>query len=111
MQQVDNDFATMFRISSSELGKVFEQTRAARTEIQAIEGQMRSHANDRARQELFPEPVTMRRLAQQRNLAIQTNITRLRSLVSPATWAALSNFINTDLRNSISAVQRGEKKP
>lgn len=40
LQQVDDNFAKVFRIGGLELGKVFEVTRSAKTEIQAVESQM-----------------------------------------------------------------------
>lgn len=56
LAQVDRDFATVFRINASELDKLFGLTRAANTEIRAIDAEMRTHANARARLELFPDP-------------------------------------------------------
>ena len=63
------------------------------------------------RLELFPDRATVQALQIRRQAAIQTNLTRLRTTLSAAGWAALSNYINTDLRNSVRFVQPAGKKP
>jgi hypothetical protein len=109
--QVDRDFAGVFKIQASELDRMFQVVRSANTEIKAIEDQMRKHANDRARIELFPDRATMQALQVRRQAAIQSNLARLRTALSAAGWTALSNYINTDLRNSVSFGQPAGKKP
>ena len=111
LQQVDQDFARVFRINASELERVFEITHAANSEIKAIENQIRDHANERARLELFPDKATMQALEERRKNAIQTNLNRLRTSLSAANWTAISNFINTELRNSTTFAQPKGKQP
>jgi hypothetical protein len=109
--QVDRDFARVFQIDTSELERMFQVVRAADIEIKGIEGEMRKHANDRARLELFPDRTTMQTLQVRRQAAIQSNLARLRAALSAAGWTALSNYINTDLRNSVSFGQPAGQKP
>jgi len=95
LQQVDRDFARVFKIHESELERMFQITRAASAEIKAVENQMRNHANERARLELHPDRATMQRLQEQRQSVIQFHMARLRTTLSAAGWNALSNYINT----------------
>lgn len=111
LAQVDRDFANVFKIDSAELERFFQITRAATAEIKAIEDQMVRHGNERARLELYPDPATMQTLETRRKSAIQSNLNRLRTTLSPTAWAAVSNYINTDLRNSVTFAQPAGKKP
>jgi len=109
--QVDREFAAVFKIEIAELDRMFQIVRMGNAEIKAIEDQMRTHANDRARIELFPDRATMQTLQLRRQTAIQNNLTRLRTTLSPASWNALSNYINSDLRNSTTFVTPAGVRP
>ena len=63
-------------------------TRAASAEIKTVENQMRIHANERARLELYPDRATMQKLQEQRQNVIQSNMTRLRTTLTAAGWIA-----------------------
>jgi hypothetical protein len=60
---------------------------------------------------LFPDKATMQALEERRKNAIQTNLNRLRTSLSAANWTAISNFINTELRNSTTFAQPKGKQP
>jgi hypothetical protein len=111
LAQIDRDFANVFKIDSSELERLFQVTRAASAEIKAIEDQMVRHGNERARLELFPDRATMQTLETRRKSAIESNLNRLRTTLSAQGWAAVSNYINTDVRNSVTFAQPAGKKP
>jgi len=111
LQQVDRDFAGVFRLAPSELERMFQVIRAANAEIQAIEEEMRKHANDRARWELPADRNTIRTLQERRQSAIQANMNRLRTTLTPTGWTAVSSFINTDLRNATTIAQPAGARP
>lgn len=111
LQQVDQDFARVLRITPSELDPIFQLVRKATKEIAAIEDQMRQHVNDRARWELPADYNTIRVLQERRLTAIQSNMTLLRTTLSAASWTGVSTFINTDLRNSTVIAQSAGAKP
>jgi len=109
--QIDRDVANVFKIDASELERFFQVTRTANAEIKAIEDQMVRHGNERARLELFPDRATMQTLETRRKSAIESNLNRLRTTLSAQGWAAVSNYINTDVRNSVTFAQPAGKKP
>lgn len=110
-QQIDRDFARVFRISPSELSQMFQIVRKATVEIKTIEEEMIKHANDRARWELASDWNTIRALRERRDAAIQANIAVLRTTLTSTGWTAVSNFINTDLRNSTVIARPAGAKP
>jgi hypothetical protein len=104
--QLDRDVAGVAGVSPTELAAMFQATRAATGEVNGIELEMRQHANQRARQELFPVPATMRSLDARKQSAIASGIGRLRATLSAQSWAAVSGYINGALRDSFILIPR-----
>ncbi len=93
-QSLDDAIARHFTVSPGDMAKLAVVTESVMKDLRAIDADMWSYRNARAKYEQLPETAVMERFAQRRQAAVQGGKTQLQKTLGAGSYASLRSYVN-----------------
>jgi len=97
------------KIQVTELPTVTTVSREVIKDLAKVQADRRKFVDQSKTQKKTPDPSTLREYQLQRNLIILSGVLKLRRTLSPASWAGLDSYINTQHRLRIHQISAPSK--